>query len=103
MRMTQRRSMFAGHRLHTGRVARIVAAVGLTAGLIAAAAAPASAGHQDSRFTVKNLVSDQPGVAQITDSNLQNAWGLAAGPTTPIWVANNHTDSSTVYKGATPG
>jgi uncharacterized protein (TIGR03118 family) len=101
MRMTQRRGTFASH----WRAGRIVAAVGLTAGLVAAAAAPASAGHSapDNHYTVTNLVSDQPGVAQLTDPNLQNAWGLAAGPTTPIWVANNHTDSSTVYKGGTPG
>ncbi|HEX4490665.1 MAG TPA: TIGR03118 family protein [Acidimicrobiia bacterium] len=100
--MTQRRGTFAGHRVRAGR---ILAAVGLTAGLVAAAAAPAAAGHSapDNRYTVTNLVSDQPGVAQLTDSNLQNAWGLAAGPATPIWVANNHTDSSTVYKGGTPG
>jgi uncharacterized protein (TIGR03118 family) len=99
MRMTQRRGKSAVHR--TGR---FVAAVGLAAGLVAAVAAPASAGGSGhNQFKVKNLVSDQRGVAQLRDPNLQNAWGLAAGPSTPIWVANNHTDSSTVYKGATPG
>jgi uncharacterized protein (TIGR03118 family) len=78
----------------------------LSAGLIAGVAtvaAPAGAGGPSNRYKVTNLVSDQPGVAQITDSNLVNAWGLAAGPTSPIWVANNHTDSSTVYPGAVHG
>jgi uncharacterized protein (TIGR03118 family) len=55
------------------------------------------------RFQVTNLVSDVPGRAQITDANLANAWGLAAGPSTPIWVANNHTDTSTLYSGAVGG
>ena len=54
-------------------------------------------------FRVTNLVSDVPGRAQITDANLANAWGLAAGPTSPIWVANNHTDTSTLYSGAVGG
>jgi uncharacterized protein (TIGR03118 family) len=102
MRTTQRRGTSAGYRRRAGR---ILAAAGLTAGMLTAAALPAAAGHETTgnQYTVTNLVSDQAGVAQITDPNLQNAWGLAAGPTTPIWVANNHTDSSTVYSGATPG
>jgi uncharacterized protein (TIGR03118 family) len=87
----------------------VFATVGVTAGLIAGSAAVAPAASAGSRFapnnkySVTNLVSDQPGVAEITDPNLQNAWGLAAGPTSPIWVANNHTDSSTVYGGAVKG
>jgi uncharacterized protein (TIGR03118 family) len=87
----------------------VVATIGLTAGLVggaAVAAQPAGAGNAfapNNKYSVTNLVSDQPGVAQVTDPNLQNAWGLAAGPTSPIWVANNHTDSSTVYSGAVHG
>src|SRR6185437_8802218 len=50
-----------------------------------------------------NLVSDQPGVAQIMDPNLVNAWGLAAGPTTPLWVADNGTSVATIYPGAAGG
>jgi len=34
-----------------------------------------------------------------TDPNLVNAWGLVAGPATPWWVANNGTDTSTLYDG----
>jgi uncharacterized protein (TIGR03118 family) len=47
----------------------------------------------------RNLVSDQPGKARVTDPNLVNAWGLAAGPMTPLWVADNHKDVSTIYPG----
>ena len=35
------------------------------------------------------IVSDRPGVAPVTDPNLVNPWGIAFGPTTPLWVANN--------------
>ena len=50
-------------------------------------------------YTVTNLVSDVPGEATHVDPNLVNAWGLAAGPTTPWWVADNETDVSTLYTG----
>ncbi|MEP6661492.1 MAG: TIGR03118 family protein [Acidimicrobiales bacterium] len=71
---------------------------------VPAGAASATDDHEGAtRFHVTNLVSDVPGRAQLTDPNLANAWGLAAGPTTPIWVANNHTDTSTLYSGAVGG
>jgi uncharacterized protein (TIGR03118 family) len=50
-------------------------------------------------FRQINLVSDIAGVARVTDPNLVNPWGLAAGPNTPLWVADNGTDLSTVYSG----
>jgi uncharacterized protein (TIGR03118 family) len=49
-----------------------------------------------------NEVSDIPGVANITDPDLKNPWGLAAGPQTPLWVADNGTDKATIYPGGTP-
>jgi uncharacterized protein (TIGR03118 family) len=36
----------------------------------------------------------------VTDPLLRNAWGLASGPSTPWWVANNGTGTSTIYTGA---
>jgi uncharacterized protein (TIGR03118 family) len=63
--------------------------------------AGASAMHHGYRQT--NLVSDIPGRAQLTDPNLVNPWGLAAGPTTPLWVANNGTGTATLYAGGTAG
>ncbi len=51
-------------------------------------------------FQVTNLVSDQAAAgAATTDANLVNAWGLAYGPTTDFWVANQGTATSTVYDG----
>jgi uncharacterized protein (TIGR03118 family) len=35
----------------------------------------------------------------MRDKHLVNAWGLAAGPTSPWWVANNGTNTSTLYRG----
>jgi uncharacterized protein (TIGR03118 family) len=55
------------------------------------------AGNQ---YTVKNLVSDQQGVAPVTDSHLVNGWGLTRLAGSPWWVANNGTDTSTLYNGA---
>ena len=34
------------------------------------------------------------------DKNLVNGWGIAAGPSTPWWVADNGTNKSTLYDGA---
>ncbi|MFL5797674.1 MAG: TIGR03118 family protein [Actinomycetota bacterium] len=69
--------------------------------LVAVAASPAAAGSNS--YHVTKLVSDQAGEAANTDSNLVNAWGLAAGPTTPWWVADNETKVSTLYDGSGNG
>jgi uncharacterized protein (TIGR03118 family) len=44
-----------------------------------------------------NLVSDVPGLASHTDSNLANPWGIASSGSSPFWVADNHTGVSTLY------
>jgi uncharacterized protein (TIGR03118 family) len=49
-------------------------------------------------YVQDNLVSDIPGAVR-TDHNLVNPWGLAAGPNTPLWVANAGTGVSTIYQG----
>ena len=51
----------------------------------------------ENAYAVHRLVSDVPGLAQHVDPNLVNGWGLAALPTSPWWVADNHTDKSTLY------
>jgi uncharacterized protein (TIGR03118 family) len=50
-------------------------------------------------YKIDRLVSDQPGMADFTDPNLVNGWGLVAGPSTPWWVSDNGTNKSTVYGG----
>ena len=45
------------------------------------------------------LVSDQPGVADHTDPDLVNSWGVAFNPTGFVWVTDNHSGKSTLYDG----
>lgn len=49
------------------------------------------------RFTITNQVSDQQGVAPVTDADLVNAWGLSQAPGGPLWVANADSNTSTIY------
>src|SRR5207247_4014513 len=52
-----------------------------------------------SSYTSTNLVGDTAGAAAQVDPHLVNAWGLVAGPSTPWWVSNKGTNSSTLYDG----
>src|SRR5256886_9816747 len=80
-----------------------VLAVAVPAALAVAAAAPAASarphGHgPENEFRQTNLVCNLNTVgAQVVDPNLVNPWGLALGPTTPLWVADNGTSVATVY------
>ena len=53
--------------------------------LLALPAAAFAQFHADSPgfYQQTNLVSDLAGVAQLTDTQLVNPWGLVHGPTTP--------------------
>jgi uncharacterized protein (TIGR03118 family) len=65
----------------------------LTAARLASAATPANA------YLVHNLTADQPGIADFTDPNLVNPWGIITTATSPFWVADGGTGLSTVYSG----
>jgi len=52
-------------------------------------------------YAQHNLVSDGFVPAAHTDPNLVNAWGLAASPTSPWWIADNGSGKSTLYNVAT--
>lgn len=55
--------------------------------------------HNRPAFVENVVVSDQAATgAPITDANLVNPWGIAFGATTPLWVANNGTSTSTLYR-----
>jgi uncharacterized protein (TIGR03118 family) len=73
------------------------AAAALTASAFAVSPAAAQPGHGG--FAVHNLVSDVPGLADLTDATLVNPWGMAQAPTSPVWVADNGTNSATLYRG----
>jgi uncharacterized protein (TIGR03118 family) len=88
--------------------ARLLVMVVVAASLAAATMPVTVAAHDghdgdDSRFVQTNLISNMPGVAQITDASLVNAWGMSFGPTTPVWVSNNGSDNTTLYRGGTTG
>jgi uncharacterized protein (TIGR03118 family) len=79
------------------RLTSFVAAVAVTAAL---AALPALAqADRSTPYRQTNLVSDIPGLAQLTDPNLVNPWGMSAGPSTPVWVSDNGADVATLYRG----
>jgi len=50
-------------------------------------------------YRVTNLVSDLPGVAFIQDPLVVNPWGIAMTATSPFWLANNGTSTSSLYRG----
>ncbi|MBO0700514.1 MAG: TIGR03118 family protein [Zavarzinella sp.] len=52
-------------------------------------------------YLATDLVSDQAGVAPVTDPTLKNGWGLAVGPLS-FWVSSNGADLSEVYTGDVP-
>ena len=61
--------------------------------LLTTMAAPASA----TSITLTNLVSDIPGLAQITDPALKNPWGLSFSGTSPFWVSNQVTNTADLF------
>src|SRR2546428_2772509 len=83
----------------------VVAAVAAVPVLAASGVATAAEESSTARpaFTEVDLVSNIPGRAAVTDGNVQNAWGLALSPTSPLWVANNGTNTATLYAGGVGG
>ena len=73
--------------------------IACAAALVAVGLSMAPAAASGDGYKLTRLVSDKPGVASHLDPNLVNAWGLVAGPSTPWWVANNGTNTSTLYDG----
>jgi uncharacterized protein (TIGR03118 family) len=56
-----------------------------------------------SAYRQTNFVSDLPGVAFIQDPLLVNPWGISSTATSPFWVANNGSNTSTLYRGDVGG
>jgi uncharacterized protein (TIGR03118 family) len=86
-----------------GPALRSLGILAATAALMLSGVAAAQAHGNGTVYKKRNLVSDIEGVARITDPHLVNPWGLSAGPTTPLWVADNHSNVSTVYSGGVRG
>jgi uncharacterized protein (TIGR03118 family) len=49
-------------------------------------------------YSWTNFQSDIPGVAQHVDPNLVNPWGMSVSPNGTIWVSDNGTGVSTLYR-----
>ena len=72
--------------------------------IVPATVSGANDAHGDGGIRQTNLVSNLSTLgAALVDPALKNPWGLAAGPTTPIWVADNGTDVATIYPGDVNG
>ncbi|MCA1635528.1 MAG: TIGR03118 family protein [Acidobacteria bacterium] len=109
------RLFFARHR--TGfsiglTMAFMLSSLGLPGLSRSASASPAAQDAQNalipviapgSAYRQTNLVSDAPGVGFILDPLLVNPWGISFRNTSPFWVANNGTSTSTLYRGDVGG
>lgn len=51
------------------------------------------------RYRQTNLVSDWPGLAPTQDLLLVNPWGISLTASSPFWVSNNGSSTSSLYRG----
>ena len=65
-------------------------------GALCLAALPAAAATANA-YIQHNLVADTPGIADVTDPNLINPWGIAISATSPFWISDGGTGLATVY------
>src|SRR5437868_8739686 len=74
----------------------------LSAAILATAAAcfQASAQTATNVYVQHNLVSDVAGLADVTDPNLVDPWGISTSATSPFWVSDAGKSRSTLYNGA---
>ncbi|HLM59113.1 MAG TPA: TIGR03118 family protein [Pyrinomonadaceae bacterium] len=56
-----------------------------------------------SAYRQTNFVSDAPGLAFVQDPFLVNPWGISMTSTSPFWVANTGTSTSSLYRGDVGG
>jgi uncharacterized protein (TIGR03118 family) len=66
-------------------------------GLLMTLAIPPGLLAQQPGYSQTNLVSNTAGVANTTDSQLLNPWGISILPGQDFWIANNNSGTSTLY------
>src|SRR5258708_7031350 len=86
----------------TSFLALLVAAAGGLAVATSAAAFASSGDYHpapqgDLKLSQVNLASHLPAMAPVTDPDLKNPWGISLSATSPLWISNQGTDSSTLY------
>src|ERR1700719_102221 len=65
---------------------------------VTAIAGHALAKSKSAGYAQTNLISDIPGLAEVTDPNLLNPWGLAFFPgMSPFWINENNAGFSALY------
>src|SRR3954467_1869132 len=73
----------------------------LTRGLAAVLLAPCLALAAGANVYLQhNLVSNVAGQADVTDPNLVDPWGNSLSATSPFWVSNHLSGTSTLYNGS---
>src|SRR5437870_10037758 len=77
--------------MKTSNHCRKIALLALAVAMLTAASTRADT------YSWTNFQSDIAGVAQHTDPNLVNPWGMAASTGGTIWVSDNGTGVSTLY------
>jgi len=53
--------------------------------------------HAQNTYTQTNLTANAAGVANNTDAQLSNPWGISFLPNDVFWIANNNGGTSTTY------
>lgn len=65
--------------------------------LLAAVGFSSPSQAQQTSYKQTNLVANIPGMANHTDPQLSNSWGIASFPGQPFWIADNNSGLSTLY------
>jgi uncharacterized protein (TIGR03118 family) len=65
--------------------------------LLMTLAIPSGMWAQQAGYSQTNLVSNAAGVANTTDTQLLNPWGISIFPGQDFWIANNNSGTSTLY------
>ena len=68
-----------------------------TLGFLLGSALCALGAPPPNHYIQHNLVADTAGVADVTDPNLVNPWGIALSATSPFWISDNGTGLATIY------
>jgi uncharacterized protein (TIGR03118 family) len=69
----------------------------LILGLLTMLGVCSTAFAQQAGYSQTNLVANTAGVANHTDAQLSNPWGISFIPGQPFWIANNNGGTSTLY------
>jgi uncharacterized protein (TIGR03118 family) len=75
----------------------MLGAAALTAGVAAGVGAAGTPPATPQFYRQTNLVSDVAGLAPITDAALVNPWGVSFSATSPFWISNAGSNTSTLY------